>query len=101
MNHSLKFKATREEMQLIISIAERTTPLLKKYAITWDWQTILMDVEVTHCNGCPLNLAALADAPDGDFIHDLFGIRRHLDRNTGTLGGCFLPRYALPRTITT
>lgn len=42
----------------------------------------------------PLDLEGLAKADDSNFAHDLFGIRRHLDRSTGKLTYCFLPRYA-------
>jgi hypothetical protein len=54
----------------------------------------LMDVLATHANGCPLDLAALANASDLDLAHDMGGIIRHIDRKTGQLTGCFLPRYA-------
>ena len=43
---------------------------------------------------CPLDLSALLEAPDSDFAHDVFGIRRHLNRQTKKLEGHFLPRYA-------
>lgn len=32
------------------------------------------------------------NANDSDFGHDIFGIRRHIDRITGRLGGEFQPR---------
>jgi len=61
-----------------------------------DYQTheLLMDVTACHANGCQLQLDELLAAGDGDFAHDVFGIHRHIDRRTGTLTGCFLPRYA-------
>lgn len=54
-----------------------------------------MDLEAVHAT-CPLDLHRLAEAPAGDFAHDVLGIARHLDRATGNLGGCFLPRCARP-----
>lgn len=62
-----------------------------------DW---MMDIEATHCNGCPLDLAALASAPEPHFSHDIFGIRRHLDRETGKLEDHFRPRHARPAQAT-
>lgn len=53
-----------------------------------------MDVEAAHSNGCPLNLEELLATDDGTFGHDVFGIRRFIDRETGKVGGCFLPRLA-------
>ena len=54
----------------------------------------MMDIEACHSNGCPLRLNELLATDDGNFGHDVFGIRRHLDRETGKLGGCFLPRFS-------
>jgi hypothetical protein len=53
-----------------------------------------MDLNACHCNGCPLNLRGLLEADESDLLHDLAGIRRHLDRRSGKLGDCFSPRYA-------
>ena len=50
------------------------------------WETTKGDSE--------LDLQKLLDAPDGDFGHDVFGIRRHINRQTGELENCFLPRCA-------
>jgi hypothetical protein len=41
-----------------------------------------------------LDLDGLLAATDADFAHDLFGIIRHMNRHTGKLGHCFVPRYA-------
>lgn len=40
----------------------------------------------------PVDLSRLLKAESGNFVHDVFGIRRHLDRKTGKLTGGFLPR---------
>lgn len=57
-------------------------------------QAIEMDLRATHLNGNPLDFTALLAAPTFDFGHDLAGISRHLDRTTGQLGDCWLPRYS-------
>ncbi len=44
----------------------------------------------------PLDLRKLLDAPEPHFAHDVFGIRRYLDRTTGKLRGFFNPRCSLP-----
>lgn len=55
---------------------------------------ILMDVLACHCNGCKLNLEGLLKARDFDFNHDIHGIGKHINRETGKLENCFTPRYA-------
>jgi len=52
-----------------------------------------MDLMACHASGNPLRLADLLRADDGNFAHDIFGIREHLDRETGKLGRCFVPRF--------
>lgn len=42
----------------------------------------------------PIDLDALAQADDFNFIHDVAGVCRHLDRTTGKLTDCFIPRFA-------
>lgn len=55
---------------------------------------IEMDITAAHANGCPLRLDALREADLVNLAHDIGGIRRHLNRLTGELEGCFVPRYA-------
>lgn len=57
-----------------------------------------MDLSACHANGCPLDFEKLANAPEADFMHDVFGIRKHINRTTGELMDCFLPRCAKPET---
>ena len=42
-------------------------------------------------------LADLRDTDDFNFTHDLDGILSHLNRKTGLLEHCFLPRFAAPQ----
>ena len=60
--------------------------------------TIMMDVSAAHIK-CPLDLKGLLGAEDIDFIHDVAGISRHIDRGTGELKDCFLPRFAITNKI--
>lgn len=55
---------------------------------------IELDLLTTHQNGCPLNLSALLECSDFDLVHDVSGIRQHLDITTGKLGNLFWPRCA-------
>jgi len=56
---------------------------------------VKMDLIATHLT-CPLRLNELLDARDSDFVHDIVGIERHLNRQTFKLENCFTPRYASP-----
>lgn len=53
-----------------------------------------MDITAAHSNGCRLKLAELLKADDFNFAHDIIGIVRNLDRDTGKLMNCFCPRYS-------
>lgn len=54
--------------------------------------SITMDLEVVHYI-YGLNLVAMLDGKFADLMHDLGGIMAHLDRETGVLKDCFVPRY--------
>lgn len=81
-----------DEVRIIGKIVARAMKLYPDAGI--DAMTMNMDITATHLNGCPLDLVDLLDAPDFDFLHDVLGIRRHIDRTTGQLADCFLPRTA-------
>jgi hypothetical protein len=88
------FKASKDEMLTIVEIAKRTELLAQSIGVNYKRLDIIMDLNACHSNGCPLKLAELASADESNFAHDVFGIRRHIDRTTGELRDCFLPRYA-------
>ena len=91
----ISFNVSREEFDLIDRIAERGMRLPWSASMRPpNRMELQMDITAAHANGCPLYLAGLLHADDPDFAHDVGGIRRHLDRSTGELGDCFLPRYA-------
>lgn len=88
-----QFNATREEITLIGQIAKRAENALGRYAP--QRLQVVMDLEACHSNGCPLDLEAMAyGSRTEDVVHDVCGIARHIDRNTGKLGDCFVPRHA-------
>ena len=93
----INWKTTDEDARRIAEIAHRAHGIAARFSpeqrITV--RELLMDVTACHLNGCPLDLAGLQTAGNGDFGRDVFGIRRHIDRSTGALGDCFVPRYAV------
>lgn len=92
----VQFTASKTETVAISQIADRVEALqrLRKFpADVWDSRTsLMMDIEACHCNGNPLDLAKLLTFPAFDLKHDLLGIARHLDRETGALRDHFSPR---------
>ena len=57
-----------------------------------DRLSLTMDLVACHANGMPLRLADLLATDDFNFVHDVWGIQRHIDRNTGRFE-TFLPRF--------
>lgn len=96
-----EFTATKTETALIGCIVDRIEKIAAAHAandgVEYSRSDIHMDIEATHSNGCPLDLHKMLAAADVDLMHDAYGIRRHLNRLTGRLGGQFLPRCARPR----
>ncbi len=90
----LKMTETKEEYMIESKIADRAIAMAKEFGVKYDKLTALMDVSACHCNGCPLKLQELLNADDANFAHDVFGIRANINRETGKLENCFLPRYA-------
>jgi hypothetical protein len=92
--HWASFKVTPQESRLINKIAARAVKLAESNEVETDFIEMSMDITACHANGCRLDLEKMLAASDGDFGHDAFGIRRYIDRKTGELTDCFLPRCA-------
>ena len=88
----VNFLTSPDESRTIGKIVDRAKSLLPELKV--DWVSLHMDLSACHANGCPLRLNDLLAADDFNFSHDVFGINRHIDRKTGKLNDCFLPRFA-------
>ena len=88
----VSFKISRDDARIVRQIVDRAMQL----GVGVDGLTLEMDIAATHANGCPLNLYKFLHSKRFDFGHDIAGIQRHIDRNTGQLRDCFLPRCARP-----
>jgi hypothetical protein len=91
----MNLDVSKYEIELVDAIVDRAAPMYRKLNVPDDRLTIYMDIVACHSNGCPLRLSELAHAAPGDFAHDIFGIRSHINRRTGQLEDCFVPRYAV------
>jgi hypothetical protein len=91
----VSFSTSAEEARQIHLIARRAVGFVgASLGVRLDLLSLEMDLTACHANGCPLKLAELLHADDANFTHDVLGIRTHLDRHTGRLGDCFLPRFS-------
>lgn len=82
------------EHQAAVRILDRAEEYAKMNGVEINRLALYMDIQATHAQS-PIRLQELADAGDGDFAHDVFGILRHLDRKSGQLSDGFLPRYCV------
>lgn len=76
-------------------IAERAVAMAAEVGVEYRKMDAMMDIDAVHSNGNPLRLQDLLDADNFNFAHDVFGIRRYLDRRTGQLTEFFVPRYSV------
>jgi hypothetical protein len=91
----ITFTTNKNEHKTIQAIADRASVMaLQIGKCEYERVTAAMDITAVHANGCPLRLGELLAAEPFDFAHDVFGIRRHLNRKTGQLEDHFMPRYS-------
>jgi hypothetical protein len=92
----VKFTDDPYAKKIIAQIADRAWNDLQaaRHHDKFTWIDVMMDVSATHANGNPLRLKKLLEADDFNFTHDILGIRRHLNRETGKLEDGFRPRFS-------
>lgn len=91
----LRFSANSAELHLISRIADRAVVPLPSSLKAEARRNIMMDLNACHSNGCPIDFGRLLTADEFNFWHDISGISRHLNRQTGKLENLFSPRFAL------
>ncbi|WP_418131438.1 hypothetical protein [Variovorax sp. 278MFTsu5.1] len=92
---TVSFHTSAEDRAILIAILKRAKTVANEIGSPLrDPLSLHMDLTACHANGCPLKLKELLETDDFNFTHDVFGISRHLDRGTGKLTQCFLPRFA-------
>lgn len=84
-----------DNLETISKITDRAMVLAEKHGIEYERQCCMMDLSACSANGNPMDFDRLLTADEFDFAHDVFGIRRHIDRETGKLTGCFSPRFSI------
>ncbi len=97
--NTIKWDSDEFEMELIKLIAARFAKLNEDGKIEYGYRTLLMDLDACNSNGTPMDFEKLLAAPEFDFMHDILGIRRHMDRETGKLKDFFLPRCTARKAV--
>ena len=92
---TISFNVTQEERALIVKIAERVDrEIFSKCPEVGQTQLdTIMDISACIAQGCPLKLEDLLVADRFDFSHDIVGIYKHINRETGKLEKGFRPRF--------
>lgn len=85
----IQFNISKEDSALVSAIVDRAAAMQKI-----DRMAMHMDLTACHANGCPMDFQRLLDADNFNFSHDVAGINRHINRETGKLEDCFLPRFS-------
>ena len=85
----VEFKSFKPDTEL--QIVERAERL---FAGQIDRLSLHMDLAAVNAT-CPMDGEKLLSFPDGDFAHDIVGINNNINRITGELQNCFVPRCAL------
>lgn len=80
-----------QEIKLIAQIVKRVFKEMPDYPDSKT--TLIIDIEKCHDDNYPLDLEGLLKADAWNFLHDILGIRRHMNRETGKIENCFVPRY--------
>ena len=82
-----------EEEVLVGKIAERAIKEVRLSYPKFSKLDLIMDITATHNENGKLRLEDWLNADDSNFYHDIFGIMRHMDRETGQLKNFFEPRF--------
>ena len=92
--NNVNFDTSYADCKLIHQIAKRAAEKAVNLGVKYPLIDAEMDITACHANGNPLKLKELLNADDANFGHDVFGIRRYIDRGTGQLLGLFVPRFS-------
>lgn len=94
MANQVSFEVPREAEPFIEEIVARAEGIAATNRQDFDRLSCRMDLCACHANGNPLDFQRLAAADDFNLIHDVWGIAKHTNRETGELEGFFSPRFS-------
>ena len=82
-----------EEEVLVGKIAEKAIKQVKLIYPKISKLDLIMNIVAVHNENGKLRLEDWLNADDQNFYHDIFGIMRHIDKETGKLKNFFEPRF--------
>lgn len=85
--NEISFTVNNKHSELIQLIAERAAN-----AFDVDLMDIAMSITAVHVNDMPLDLRKLLTFNSTHFGHDIRGIENNINKETGKLENCFIPR---------
>jgi hypothetical protein len=91
----IRWDGTADEFRATIAIARRVIDYTRSGSVL----ELSMDILACHLNACPLNLDEMMKGDLQDVVHDVAGISAHIDRVTGALRDCFIPRFAAKSSV--
>lgn len=80
------------DMYFIDRIANRAEELNVDFGEDRDDTDLRLDIQCVH-ETIGLRLEDMLGADDFNFLHDIYGIMDHLDRETGEMLDFFIPRF--------
>lgn len=86
----IKWNLTKGDGIVISAIVKRAVAIFD----IKDKQGLEMDITAAHLNGSPIRLRDLFESDDFNFAHDVVGIVNNINRRTGKLDNCFVPRFS-------
>lgn len=85
----INWKSTKRDDLIISEIVKRANDADVNMPNLTNLQ---MDITAVHLNDVYLNLNRLLNFDNFNFFHDIYGITKNINRNTGKLLNGFLPR---------
>jgi hypothetical protein len=94
----VNFESTDEELALIEKIVERAENVgyvrgRKSRSHWYTKTTMTLDLLAANANGNPMDFERMLATDDLNFLHDVAGIARHMNRETGKFNDFFSPRF--------
>lgn len=89
----INWNLSLEEEKLVGQIANRAIKKVRSIYPKFSKMDLIMDITATHNENDKLRLEEWLNADDSNFYHDIFGIMRHMNRETGQLENFFEPRF--------
>ena len=82
---------SKEDEPDVAYVVERSREMFAKFGHRIDVLSLRMDLAAVNAV-IPLDFAKLANFDNPNLLHDVGGIIKHMNRETGDLEDCFIPR---------